>query len=123
MARRFALLAALLASFVAGATVGHADHLSTTGTKTFATCNFQGVSDFVYTPVTLGYAWTGKVSSACPSEFHVHAYFLGSDSIYHYMEATNTGLKAEVDYFWWTDDAYGYHQYPAGWTTYTTHAY
>lgn len=46
-----------------GATVGHAAHPSTTGTKTFATCNYEGVSDFVYSPVTLGYAFTGKVSS------------------------------------------------------------
>jgi hypothetical protein len=93
------------------------------GHSTSGSCNWFRESVFTYSPSNLGISYTGKDSGTCDSQYHVHAYFWGSDLAWHYYEKTDyASTQIQVSYPWWTDNIYGYHQYPAGTTTLTTNA-
>lgn len=75
-------------------------------------CYWQGKSAFNYTPI-IATSSTGKsVASFCSFQFHVHAYFWGSDGQWHYYEKTDyAATQIQVSYPYWTDNVYGYHEY------------
>ena len=68
-----------------------------------------------------GEAYTYLYAGSCGS-FHVHAYFWGSDSVYHYLE-DNSSVAALAIWRFWTDDIYGYHDQNGTAPYATTRAY
>lgn len=86
--------------------------------------NCQAVGESAIEQSEHGDSSTYTYAGACSALFHVHAYFWGSDSQYHYMEDTS-GTIAIVIYSYWTNDIYGYHQYQyqQGYAYLTSHAY
>lgn len=90
-----------------------------------SSCYYSGLSEF-----TPDYGWWGFATtnpdtpSYCTGQKHVHAYFWGSDYAWHYAERTEyTGGALTASYTWWTNDVYGYHNYPGAGSALTTHAY
>jgi hypothetical protein len=70
----------------------------------------------------LAYSQSSKESGTCILQWHVHAYFWGSDNQWHYLENTGYGTFVSVNWTWWTNNVYGYHTYGAS-PTYTTNAF
>jgi hypothetical protein len=74
------------------------------------TCYNEGGSSIEYN--NYGASWSQNATvGGCPYYFHVHAYFWGSDSQYHYDEENTSVLAAVVNFHYWTNDVYGYHNY------------
>ena len=90
----------------------------------YGTCNAKGLSSFIWSPGNYAQSDTRYNGGSCTDTWHVHAYYWGSDSQWHYEERTTSASPAATSYWFWTDNVWGYHKYPA-WsgTTNTTNAY
>jgi hypothetical protein len=98
-----------------------ADHLPNPSTwDTFEPwgCGFQGSIDF--DPDATSAVWTAIDWANCSNlTVHVHAWFWGSDSAWHYDENNAVNPQFGVAVFWgyWTDNIYGYHNMAYGSST------
>lgn len=90
----------------------------------YGSCGTRGQSSFVWGSGAAGSSYTGYRSGSCSGQYDVHAYFLGSDSQWHYLETQSYSSPAQVTFYYWTGEIYGYHKYPYGSSnTADTHAY
>ena len=130
--RSFVALAVAMSAMVAGAAVARAYTVnpSISSTWTYGTCaDVVGSSSISqYPPTNISTSSTGKShSTTCNLQFHVHAYFNGSDNVYHYYEASGyAATQIQVSFLYWSNSVYGYHQYPYAPSSpvdRTTHAY
>ena len=120
--KRILPTAIALISLAAWISPAAATSVDTTTNQIYGPCTWNGISEI--TGSSYGYSHTNWVGGNCYSNtFHVHAYFWGTDSLYHYREQT-AALGATASYMYWTNDIYGYHSYP-GVQPYppSTHAY
>lgn len=89
---------------------GVAQALGPTDSWSFSGCNVSASSSAFY-PLTSQIKTAG--SGTCGSLFHVHGYFWGADSQWHYDEVTDyTNTSAQISWTQWTNNVYGYHRYP-----------
>lgn len=95
---------------------------------------YFGTSSYSINPpdaFTIASASTGKYQGTCNDQFHVHTYFWGSDSQYHYYEKTdNAATQIQVVFsltgsgppYYWSNDVISYHHYPGPGSAFSTRA-
>lgn len=113
-----------------------AAHAAVTVTEysSYGACSYFGSSSFSNNPpdpVTISSGKTGKSSGTCNDQFHVHTYFWGSDSQYHYYEKTDYAATNISVVFclsqgggtcYWSNDVISYHNYPGVGSNFSTRA-
>lgn len=129
-AKAIVLSAIAALSLLVTASIGSAVQ-GDTGNQTWGGCTFRGLSTIVGPPWGNQSA-TARVGGTCAHTFHVHAYFWGSDSQWHYREAeayvSGSGFGPGVVFNYWTNSIYGYHYIYSGSPSnrspvYESHAY